>query len=270
MEKNTILGLFILVILCIGVIIMKEKPTTVKKDDNVHVYFLKTKEADAIIITEKEHTIMIDTGENKERTLVMNRLSQLGITQIDLLILTHPDKDHIGNALTILKKYPVKKVYQSSFLKESTLETELKNYIKENNITTEIIKNKKQETIGTIELTIYPSKVKYNSSNNDSLITTMKTGTTNFFFGADIKKKRVEELLREELTTFDVVKVPYHGRYHEKLIPLLEKLNPKVTVITGTPEKQLETYLKNQKIQYFYTEQQEIHIVSDRKNIIIN
>lgn len=268
MEKSTIIGIIVFLILCAVVIYAVEQPRDIENDDLVHVYFMNTVEADSILIKEKDYVVMIDTGEEKERSLVLNRLQELGVQKIDLLILTHPDKDHIGNAKAVLEKYPVSKVYLSSYIKESTLEKQLKEYIQKKKIDSTIIQDEKELTYGSMHFTIYPPLFLYDDSNNDSLITVMQVGKNRFFFGADIKKKRVKEVLEQDFPPVDVIKVPYHGRYHEELVPLLEKLQPTVAIITGAPS-QLEEYLKEKDILTYYTEKQEIHLVSDGETIRI-
>lgn len=230
MEKQNWIAL---VLLIFGVIIFCGCEKTNVLKENVEVTFLACHEADAILIQYHNHTILIDTGEDSCQEEVLSYLKAKKIKQIDILILTHSDKDHIGNAISIMENWNIKKIYTSSYKKNSVLEKKLYDYIKEKQIPYEEITNSKKIKIEEIELDIYPPFQSYNSSNNSSLVTIMKAEEVRTFFGADIKRKRIEELLKMDLQKVSLVKLPYHGRYISNLEMLLEKLDPEFIIVTA-------------------------------------
>jgi glyoxylase-like metal-dependent hydrolase (beta-lactamase superfamily II) len=63
-----------------------------------HVYLVKT----------ENHTILVDSGIKSIRKLLERRLDQLGVKQIDFLVLTHSHFDHAGNAAWIQSTYGAK------------------------------------------------------------------------------------------------------------------------------------------------------------------
>ncbi len=219
----------------------------------VKMSFIACGEADIILIQNKEYTVLIDTGEDICSNEVVDYLEQ-NIESIDLMILTHPDKDHIGNAVTIMKKWNVKEVYASKYLKNSELEKELLTYVAENNINYITLEKNKTLVLGDLEFTIEPTLKEYDSSNNSSLITYLTVGKIRTFFGADIKKKRIEDLLEQRILKSDIVKLPYHGRYISNLEELLKRLDPKLIVVTSN-ELDLKTkeLLETLKIDYVET-----------------
>lgn len=81
------------------------------------VIFLDVGQGDAtLIITPNGRSIVIDTGpKNNLGSLIAPYLS-LTDHDIDLLILTHPDLDHIGGTLSLLKNYKVKQLMHSGLL----------------------------------------------------------------------------------------------------------------------------------------------------------
>lgn len=81
--------------------------------------FLNVGDGDAILIRESErnYTILVDTGRphieftiGSKRRACINHLMQMGIQQIDLMVLTHLHFDHIGGALSVLRHIPVKRL----------------------------------------------------------------------------------------------------------------------------------------------------------------
>ena len=81
--------------------------------------FLNVGDGDAILIRESErgYTVLVDTGrphieftKGSKRRACINHLMQMGIMQIDLMVLTHLHFDHIGGALSVLRHIPVKRL----------------------------------------------------------------------------------------------------------------------------------------------------------------
>ena len=52
--------------------------------------------ADCAILLSQDTCVMIDTGEEQDAEHILTLLEQEQVEKIDCLILTHPDKDHIG------------------------------------------------------------------------------------------------------------------------------------------------------------------------------
>ena len=62
-------------------------------------FFLQTAEdADCTLLLSDGKSILIDTGEAQDYEAICTLLRQKNLERIDCLILTHPDKDHIGSA----------------------------------------------------------------------------------------------------------------------------------------------------------------------------
>ncbi len=61
--------------------------------------------SNVFLITKGSIHIIVDTGPKFMWNTLQNRLSRLGIDQIDLLILTHSHFDHAGNSSRIKEKY---------------------------------------------------------------------------------------------------------------------------------------------------------------------
>ncbi len=244
--KTNILMTFLFCILWSGCHKDKLLPSPVK------ISFIACGEADITLIQNQKHTILIDTGEDTCTHTVIDYLEK-NIGSIDLMILTHPDKDHIGNAVAIMKRWDVKEVYASNYFKHSKLEEELLTYVKSNNIKYKTLEKQKNIILGDLNILIEPAKKKYDSANNSSLLTYVKVGKMRIFFGADIKKQRIEEILDQGNLKADIVKLPYHGRYISNLEELLRKLDPELIIVTSD-QMDLETRKLLGKLKMDYEE----------------
>lgn len=73
--------------------------------------FAGTKEdADCSILLSGDTCVVIDTGEEEDAPHILELLKDNKVEKINCLILTHPDKDHIGGASYLLDQIPVVQV----------------------------------------------------------------------------------------------------------------------------------------------------------------
>ncbi len=76
----------------------------------VEVHMIDVGQGDCILFMAPEGNIMFDAGENKAESeeKIKNYLDSLGVKEIEYLVLTHHDADHIGGADMVIDEYTVK------------------------------------------------------------------------------------------------------------------------------------------------------------------
>jgi len=79
------------------------------------VYFFDVGQADATLFLGPDFTVLIDAGDYR-RNDVVPHLDSVGVTELDLLIGTHPHADHIGQFPQVLESFPVGEVWMSGDL----------------------------------------------------------------------------------------------------------------------------------------------------------
>lgn len=109
---NIILGLLAILLLTIVVATINLDTTenVIQSEDGMYVYFLDVGQGDATLLRGPDFTILVDTGDHR-RNDVVPYLKELGVTEIDLLVGTHPHADHIGQFDKVLDNFPVKEVW---------------------------------------------------------------------------------------------------------------------------------------------------------------
>ena len=80
-------------------------------DQPTRLTFLSVGQGDCAVFQTQGTTVLIDAGPKSEnydsgKRLVLPRLAKLGVRSVDLILLTHPDEDHIGGTGSILRAYP--------------------------------------------------------------------------------------------------------------------------------------------------------------------
>lgn len=269
MDKRFIKILFLTVVILIGYFLVK--PLIKSGGANTEMTFFGLGKADSILIQNGEKNILIDTGEKKHEEILVNKLKVLDVNKIDYLILTHPDKDHIGGASKIIDTFEVGQIFQTSFQKGSKAQSSLEKSIEEKKVKTTIPKEVTDIKLGSLNCTIYPAnKDEYKKSNDYSLVMLVNDDKLNYVFAGDAEKKRINELLKIDFPKIDLLKVPHHGRANSSSTKLIEKLSPTYAVITNyesEADEEVLNSLEKEKTKYFYTSQKDIHFLSDGEKL---
>ena len=206
--------------------------------DILQVQIFKVGRADAIILMCGGKTMVIDCGEEEDGEEVLNYLKGRGQDRIDVLLITHYDKDHVGGADTVVEGITVDRVILPDYGGSSVEVQDFMDALDKARITPEKVTEDLNFTLGQAAVTVEPpssyeipeNTVDYD--NNFSLITTLEFYGKRFVFTGDIEKKRIREWLSSgSPVKCDVLKVPHHGDYNTALEDLFKVLQPSYAVI---------------------------------------
>lgn len=269
----------ILVIICSIINFLKIKNDSkrwVDADVTVKLPFeidiLSTGKSDFILIESEGKFIVIDCGfyENSEK--IKEFLNFKGVKEIEYLILTHNDKDHIGGAPIILDNFKINNLVQADYEKSTV---QYKNYIEaveRNNLEPILLHSNIVTNINGAKITIYPAlKDSYDKSNDYCIIVGIDYGKYRFLFAADAEDERMKEFIKENTGTYTFLKMAHHGIYNDEVGNFLESVSPSYAAITCSyfmyPDRKLISLLEKYKIKTFYTSSGDISIKSDGENI---
>lgn len=217
---------------------------------NPEVIFMDVGQGDSsIILLPHGKTIMIDTGgtfmsnylvvENKTIPYLHSR----GINKIDLLILTHGDYDHMGEAKTLLDSIKINKVLINkgsiNELEENIIDYNMVEKVKDNYV------------LKGYELLFLNNKV-YDNENSNSIVTYINIKNNNILLMGDADKKVEKSIINEyNLPKVDILKVGHHGSNTSSDTSFINKINPVYSVVSvgknnryGHPNKTVLDTLK--------------------------
>ena len=186
---------------------------------------------------------MIDAGENGDGEKLVSRLQSLGIQKLDLLILTHFDKDHIGGADTVIRSISIDRIVLPSYEKESSQYTELLSEL--NKSAAEITRPTQDLNLqyGDMRISIWPSPVEFDgkSDNEQSLITKILYEGKSLLFMGDAEEEELNSLIYSTRNlTCDVLKLPHHGVYDENTFALMTTAMPSFVIICDSEKNPAE------------------------------
>lgn len=210
-------------------------PSCAAQELEATVHFFNFGKADAILITTAEHAVLIDTGKNKDGTQIVEYLKKNGIAALDVMIITHFDKDHVGGADSVLEAIEVRRVLESDYAADSKQTTQYRQALAEAGIEAEALSRNISFSLGMLEFTIDVADALYAQENDLSLVVRMTCGQTAFLFAGDAEDARLTELLFDaDSLACDVLKVPHHGGYEDHSLLFFAACNAKYAVITSS------------------------------------
>ena len=242
------------------------------------VTFLDAGKADAILLNTNNSTVLIDTGLKSNSKELVELIKSKGIDTIDYLIITHFDKDHVGGAAKIIKKFKVNNIITSDYFKDSDEVSDYLEACDESGIKAKILDEDISFTLDNVRYTVYPhiaSSYSEKESNNSSLIISVEHGENRMLFTGDANNLRIEEFITKQESDFkyQLLKVPYHGRYMECLPEFLNIIKPEYAVITSSEkdkeDKGTVELLEGIGTNILLTREGDIVVKSDGKKLTI-
>lgn len=230
-------------------------------EEMLSVHFLDVAQGDSIFIElPNTQTMLIDSGINGLAYNIESYIKSLGHTKIDYIVATHPHADHIGSMDEIIKDMSVGKIYMPKALSTTKTYENLLNAISDKGLKISTAKsgvniiNEKDLQVNIIG----PEKIDSENLNNSSAIVKITYKKENFLFVGDAKKEELASIKSD--MSADVLKVGHHGSRTSTTKDFLERVNPKIAVIScakhndyGHPHKETINLLNKFKVKVYKT-----------------
>ncbi|MCD6178241.1 MBL fold metallo-hydrolase [bacterium] len=208
------------------------------KPQLLEVCFFDVGQGDSIFIeTPQRHQILIDGGPDSGVVEKLGREMSFFDKSIDLLILTHPEHDHMGGLIDVLDSFDVENILWTGVLKDSSEYNEWKRRIQEEGSRVIIAKRGQYIRLGDVFLfVLWPEESvedkKVKNINNTSVVSRLVFGKISFLFEGDVYRSVEKKLLlREKNLKSTVLKVAHHGSKSSTDEKFLKAVLPEVAVI---------------------------------------
>jgi len=221
-------------------------------DKNTKIIFCDVGQGDgAYIRVNNRVDLLIDTGPDQKILECLGKYMPFYDKKIEIIIITHPQKDHIGGLKYIKKHYKVSKIFSV------------------NNQSPELLVNKEiisypisQNKIHILDKTInfyWPlNNLPISIDNDDCLIFSYIDNNFTVLFTADASARLLLQIIKSNqkyLNNVDILKTPHHGSKNGLNNTILQLANPKVAVISvgennqyGHPNPQILDLFKAKNI----------------------
>ena len=197
-------------------------------DESVYIHFIDVGQGDATLIKYKDTEMLIDCGKAIKGYKVVEYLKDLDVDELEYLLITHPDEDHMGGCYYILNDINTKRVITNGEERTNVFFKDVINLID----TEQLTQTFEGETIslGPAVMTTIQATTDSEDFNQNSIVTKLVLKETSVLFTGDCDKECEDTLLTKDIES-DILKVPHHGSKFGTRIGFLEKVNPAVGVI---------------------------------------
>lgn len=207
------------------------------------VSFLNVGQGDAIFIEAPNKTqLLIDGGSDATVLRELGEVMPFYDRSIDMVIATHPDKDHIGGLVDVVQNFSVDQVIRSGVESDTSTFRLFDSVITRKEITEHITEGEMRIVLDE-EFEIY-ADVLYplhtvgdiQDKNDASIVVRLVYGETEFLLTGDASVRVEQELVRdyekEELQS-DVLKLGHHGSKTSSSLKFLETVEPELAIVSA-------------------------------------
>jgi len=203
------------------------------------IVFVAVGQGDCTVLQSEGYTALIDCGPANEfvdagREIVDPELEALGAHAVDLLILTHPDADHVGGIVSVARRFSVGKVViPAGFRNDAVL---LKRFEDAGLSGSQVMWLKVECTVrlGRFALRLDPPPYSPNQPDNEgSMFTRVEEGRATAVLSGDAPAKTELEVLGEgEDWNAQLLHVGHHGSETSSCEAWLTSVRPAIGVIS--------------------------------------
>lgn len=245
---------------------------------NLSIHYIDVGQADSILITNNDHSMLIDAGNNEDGPLLVNYIKEkLNISKLDYVVGTHPHEDHIGGLDDIINNLEVKEVYLPEAMTTTKTFEDVLDAIVNKNLEITVPTIGEKFNLGEAKLEVIYTGTGEKDLNEASIILKMNFGKHAYLFTGDTTEE-VEKTILDKDINIDVLKVAHHGSKYSSCTNFLNIATPEYAIISagegnsyGHPEQETLNRLKKYTNKIYITKDLgTIVLTSDGTSININ
>jgi competence protein ComEC len=210
----------------------------VQPSKGLNVHYIDIGQGDSIYIkTPAGEDILIDGGSKASGSKVVAYLKKQKVDDIEVLISTHPDADHVGGLDEVLAAFKVENVYAPKVQHTTQAFKDFLTAVKNEKLT---IKTAKLDVLLPLQDKSIQAKFigpvkdyKKDDLNNWSAVLQLTYNKNKFLFMGDAETQAEKDMLAKKLISkVDVLKVGHHGAKETTTNELLKVAKPTYSIIS--------------------------------------
>ena len=235
------------------------------------VHVLDVGQGLSVLVKSQDHYMLYDGGDRDRSDYVVSYLKQQGIAELDYMIASHYDADHINGLVGALNTTSVKQVFAPEYTTDTKVFQSFRDTIATKSVP------KKQPAVGstyplgdaTFQI-LSPAGTGYRDANDYSIAIRITDGDTSFLITGDAEAAAEAEMCGSGLPLeSDVYVMGHHGSASSSSWDLLQKAVPEYAVLScgtdnpyGHPHIESMEKLQAMEIPLFRTDRQGAIIAS--------
>jgi competence protein ComEC len=183
-----------------------------------------------VLLETRRARILVDEGPPEAK--VAGQLRAMGIRWLTAIVLTHPQRDHVGGASAVVRALEVAEVLEPGLAATGPESEEALAAARARHVPIEIVRAGTNFRLGRLRLKVLWPEDEGTASedpNQNAVVLLASYGETDVFLSADAESDVTSRLV---LRPVEVMKVAHHGSEDDGLAAELETLRPRVAVIS--------------------------------------
>lgn len=230
----------------------------------------------SVLVESNDHYMLFDGGDRNASSYVVSYLKNQGVTELDYLIASHYDSDHINGVIGALNAFTVGTVIGPDYEHDSATYDSFLNNVA--SVGKEVVHPSvgDQFELGSAVITVLAPSVIVDDSNNNSIAIKIVNGNNSFIITGDAEYESEANMVSSgiDLDT-DVLVVGHHGSATSTSWDFLEASTPEYAIIScgegnsyGHPDADVMEKLISIDADVFRTDKQGEIIAHSDGNVI--
>lgn len=198
------------------------------------VHYIDVDQGDSTLLLGPDFTILIDAGRH-DGDEVVPYLKSVGVTEIDLVVGTHPHSDHIGQMDKVIQNFNVKEAWMSGDTHTSAVFERTIDAVLANDIAYHEPKAGETFLVGSSVIEVIHPKELTGDLNNDSISMRITYGDISFLFTGDAEKESEQAMVeRGHNLKAQIFQLGHHGSSTSNTLqPFLDAVQPEVGIYSA-------------------------------------
>jgi competence protein ComEC len=196
----------------------------------LRITFLDVGQGDAVLLETPRARVLVDQGPPEGD--VAGQLAGMGIRSLTALVLTHPQRDHVGGAADVIRRLEIGQVLEPGLAATGPEHEEALRVAAARDVPVRVVRAGATFRVGGLRLrALWPADpgTAFEDPNLNAVILVATYGTTDMLLPADAETDVTGRL---PLPQVEILKVAHHGSEDPGLADELGELRPRVAVIS--------------------------------------
>ena len=202
---------------------------------HMEVTFLDVGQGNAVLVECDGLYLLVDGGDREYSSFVVGYLKNEGVTELDYVIASHYDADHLNGIVGVLNAYPCDQVLAPEYVTDTKVYQSFCDVITKREIPLAYPAMGEEYQLGDAEFTIVcPDAYDYSQDNDNSIGIRLVYGENSFLICGDAGEE-VEEVMAGSglVIKSDVYLASHHGSSASSTPEFMQAVDPDVVVISA-------------------------------------
>ncbi len=204
--------------------------------EQAEVHIIDIGQGDSALVRTDNFNLLIDAGTGKFEEKLVAYLKDVGVTKIDIMLLTHPHEDHIGGADVVIDEFEVGEIIMPDATTDTRAFERVLDGAENKNIPISTVFRGDSFTEGGFKFDILsPDDKKYSDLNNTSIVLKLTYGDVSMMFTGDAEALVEREIL-DAYSEADLkcifLKAGHHGSSTSNTEEFLNAVSPEYVSIS--------------------------------------